>query len=132
MSSTKAGIKIEGLNALARQLKELSAEAVVELKALNLAAAEDIAQAARDRTPVDTGMLQDSIKAHATARRGTVTVGGTGIPYAAVIHFGWPAHNISPAPFLYEALDTRREAVFATYDSAVNALVDRTIHTELV
>lgn len=129
----KPGIKILGLKALARQLTEISEELPLELKALNLVAAKDIARAAKDRTPVgETGALQDSIRASATLTRGTVSAGGAGVPYAGVIHFGWPRHNIARAPFLFEALDNRRAAVFATYDAGVKALVERTIKTELV
>jgi hypothetical protein len=52
-----------------------------------------------------------------------VRAGRTSVPYAGPIHFGWPAHNIEPTPFLYDALDQRRSEVIDLYEQRVGDLI---------
>lgn len=121
-------VKIVGLNKTIRGFKEIDAALPLEVKKLQLEAAELVATEARRRAPKQSGKLAGSIRAGATLRSGVVRVGSAGIPYAGPIHFGWAAHGISPNPFLYEALDARRAEVFARFDVGMRALVERAIH----
>jgi hypothetical protein len=43
--------------------------------------------------------------------------------YAGPIHFGWPARNIQPNPFIYEVLDGRRQEVYALYADRISQLI---------
>ena len=55
-----------------------------------------------------------------------VRAGFARVPYAGPIHFGWRKRNIQPQPFLYEALDKRRNEVFDRYNKEVrNILKDK-------
>ena len=47
------------------------------------------------------------------------------VPYAGVIHFGWPRHNIEPQPFLYDALDRRSDEVIKLYEDRITDLVHK-------
>lgn len=96
-----------------------------DLTKINRAAAEDVARAARDRAPVLTGRLRKSVRASATKTRGTVSAGSKAVPYAGPIHFGWPARNIEAQPFIYDALDARRDEVVGKYREHVADLVVR-------
>lgn len=96
-----------------------------DITKVNRAAAEDVAQHARQRAPVLTGRLKRTIRAGATQKRGTVAAGSRLVVYAGPIHFGWPARNIGPQPFIYDALDERREEVVAKYAERVGELVRR-------
>ena len=94
-----------------------------DLKDVHASAAELVASAARPLAPVRSGVLMDSIRTDRRAAGASVLAGRSRIPYAGVIHFGWPGHNIEPQPFLYEALDSRREEVAEQYEKAVADLV---------
>lgn len=123
-------IRVEGLAKLDRELKAagdaVSDGARSELKAIHKDAANDIKDAAAARVPVRTGRLRASIRAAATARAGTVRAGFKSVPYAGPIHFGWPKHNITPQPFLYDALDARKDEVERAYRARVDQVMQRT------
>lgn len=97
-----------------------------DLTAVHKAVADIVARAARTRVPIGkTHKLQKSIKGRATKTSARVRAGGDreGVVYAGPIHFGWPAHNIEPQPFLYDALDDRADDVIDLYNKRVEAIV---------
>lgn len=108
--------------------KELSARfkaaAKADFRAANLEAAQTVAGDATSRVPVLTGRLQASIRASATPKAGVVRAGFARLPYAGVIHFGWPRHNIAPNPFLYDALDARSAEVFEVFRKRLETIMD--------
>jgi phage gpG-like protein len=61
-----------------------------------------VQQRAQARAPKRSGTLAASVTAKDLGN-GTAVV-GSALVYAPVIHNGWAAHNISPQPFLTEAL----------------------------
>ncbi len=124
MAGTNARIQVTGAKELRRALKKMGAD-VKDLTPINREAAQDVAEEARQRVPVLSGALRRTIKGSGTKTRGTVSAGARGLPYAGVIHFGWPRHNISPQPFIYDALDNRREAVVEKYQKRIGDLVER-------
>lgn len=95
-----------------------------DLKEIGTAAAQPVVDAARDKVPVLTGALEASIRAAGQASGAVVRAGGAATKYAAVQHFGWPAHNIEPTPFLYEALDERRTEVLEIFSERVGDVID--------
>ena len=105
-------------------MKHMGAD-LKDYTAVNKRAAEMVAEGARQRVPVLTGDLKGSIKARATKTRGYVKAGGKGIPYAGPIHFGWPRHNISANPFIFDALDDRKSDVIEAYEGYIEALVEK-------
>lgn len=115
-------IEIEGLAKFTRELKKLEVTLPKEMKRISKAGAEVVAVDARTKVPVRSGKLQQKIKSAATIKGAQVRV--IGLPYAAPIHFGWRKHNIKPQPFIYEALDARRDEVIATFEKGLAALVD--------
>lgn len=127
----KVGVKVEitGLRRTVRELRELDDGIGAEIKILGRKAAEVVAGDARRRAPKgDTGKLERSIRVGVTFTAASVKAGGKAVPYAAPIHWGWARHNISPQLFMYEALDARREEVFAMYDKGITEMVERVIH----
>lgn len=105
-------------------MKNMGAD-LSDLTAINRAAAETVADAARGKVPILTGRLRGSIRTGATRTTASVKAGNKGIPYAGPIHFGWPRHNIEPQPFLYDALDERKALVVERYEAYVEALVEK-------
>ncbi len=122
-AGTNARVQVTGAKELRKALKKMGAD-VKDLTAINKKAAETVADEARERAPILTGVLRKTIRARATKTRGYVTA-GTGIPYAGVIHFGWPRHGISPQPFIFDALDARKDEVVHAYEKRIGDLVER-------
>lgn len=117
-------IKIQGLRQLVREIERINPEFGRQVRLINLGAAGDIADRARTLVPRRSGHLQESIRTAATTRGGQVLAGKASVPYAGPIHFGWLRRHIQPQPFLYDALDLRRDAVFDAYVRQVEQLVD--------
>lgn len=121
-------IEVEGLRALGRDLKKIDAELPGSLKDVARDAAVLVATTARTLVPHRSGRLEGSIRTGATLRSGTVKAGSRRVPYASVVHFGWARRSIAPQPFIYRALDRRRDEVVEQYQRQVAELL-ATIHT---
>jgi HK97 gp10 family phage protein len=120
----KPAVKVSGAREFRAAMKAMGAD-LGDLTAINRAAAQKVADTARSNAPVLTGRLAGSVRAGATRTRGTVKAGTNGIPYAGVIHFGWPGHGIEPQPFIYDALDERKGEVIEAYEAHIEALVEK-------
>lgn len=121
---TKPAIKVEGAKELRKALGRMGAD-LKDLTKINREAADTVAGDARGRAPRLTGRLAGSVKSRATKTRASVQAGGRLVPYAGPIHFGWSARNIEAQPFLYTALDRRRDEVVRRYQRRVDELVVR-------
>lgn len=137
-ASNDPSINVEGLGNLIRSLKALNPELVKELREFNKALATELVGPAKSKAPVRSGRLAGSIRAGATQRSGVVRAGTKSVPYVKPIHFGWPTRpnpqrgwrggRIRPNPFLYEALDHRREQLITKYIDKVQQIIDGNIH----
>jgi len=116
-----------------RQLEAVGEEAVDDLKKANLEGVEQVLAEALRRAPVGTrtdkhhksGRLKSTIKGSASKVRGSIRAGGKKVPYIFPIHFGWAARSITPNPFLYEALDERRDEVKEAYENQIADIIDK-------
>jgi len=79
---------------------------------------------ARRLAPTDTGALSRSISGR---RSGSTATVGTGVDYAAPVHFGVPRRGIRPTPFLYGAVDAERSRILDAYARNVQALIERKV-----
>lgn len=118
-------IRVVGLAKFIRATRDIDPAVKDEVKALNRWGAEQVVPVAQGLVPRRDGDLAGSIRAGATQRSGVVRAGKAAVPYAGPIHFGWPARNIRPQPFLWDALDQRRDAIFREYEQRLNRVVDR-------
>jgi HK97 gp10 family phage protein len=117
-------LEIEGLKEVQRDLRALSKDSRDEMKDTHRKAGEIIAVAAKPLAPNLTGRLSSTIVSAPTQRQGRVRIGrGQSVPYAGPIHFGWPARRIKPQPFIYEALDGRRDEVLKVYEQRMDQLI---------
>lgn len=94
-------VQVEGARQLRRTLRE-AGDDLEDLKAANQQAADIAASAARMEAPRRTGALASDIRASGTKTAGIIRAGRKRLPYAGVIHWGWPAHGIEPQPYLSE------------------------------
>ena len=117
-----------------KELEAVGDEANDDLKKANLEGVEQVLAEALRRVPVGTrtdrhhksGRLKATIKGSASKVRGTIRAGTkTKAIYAWPIHFGWAARNITPNPFLYEALDARRDEVKEAYEAQIAEIIDK-------
>lgn len=118
-------VTVEGLPALRRRLRRIEG-GLQELKAVNKATADYIAAAARPGVPHRTGRLAGTMRTSGTNRAGVIRAGTARVPYAAVIHYGWPARNIAPRPWVITAALRTEPAWTARYQERINDLVERT------
>ena len=121
---TRPEIKVEGAKQLKKKLRQIEG-GMADLKAIHAEAAEVVELQATSLVPRRTGKLESTIRSSGTQSAGVVRAGFARVPYAGVIHFGWPGHNIEPQPFLYDALDDRRDEVFDVYQDRVDALIKK-------
>ena len=128
---TTPALTVTGGRKLRKSFKD-AGEDLADLKSLHKRLADDVAGTAKTKVPVRTGALKNSIRgfggtAKAAIRAGNNRKSRTGVPYAAPIHFGWANRPrggpIKPQPFLYEALDDRRQSVIDAYNDEVRRMV---------
>jgi hypothetical protein len=142
----KPGVRVIGQREFTKLLRGLGDDAVNDIKKAHASAAKIVEDTARPLIPThgavstisgrpywrtpnhSSGQLRSTLRSSGTARGGFVRAGKKLVPYAGPIHFGWPNRPnpakgwrggpIAPNPFMYEALDRRREEVaeaFARY-----------------
>ena len=119
-----AQVEVVGLREVQSALRALDNSFARELTPLNRKAAQVVATEATSRVPVRSGRLKASIRATAQQRQGEVKAGRATVPYAGPIEFGWAAHNITAQPFLFPALDAKKEDVIELYEHLIRQLVD--------
>lgn len=122
MARGSARIQVRGAKEFRAAMKSMGAD-LKDLTAVNRHAAEIVASRARSIAPIMTGALVKSIKPTAGKSSARVKAGGTLVPYAGVIHFGWPAHNIEAQPYLWNAMADEERNVVQSYEREVEALV---------
>lgn len=115
--------EILGLREVQRDLKKLGDDTKNEMKDTHKEAAEVVVMGAKRLVPFRTGALAESIRALATKSSGRVRAGSASVPYAGPIHFGWPAMRIQPNPFIYDAIDSRRDDIRDIYDNRIDELI---------
>ena len=117
-------IEVQGGNELRKTLRALGDDDLKrELSEAGKAAAEIVADRARQRVPVLTGTLRDVIRAGGTQRGGYVSFGKKKVLYAGVIHFGSPSRNIRANQYVYDAVDDVQRQAFDEYERRVQALI---------
>lgn len=119
----EARVTIAGLPRLRSALRAAGRN-LDDLKNANAAAAAIVAAAASARAPRRTGRLAASVRGNRAAGRATVLAGGAAVPYAAPIHWGWPARHIEAQPFVSEAAQATEATWTAAYQADIEKVVD--------
>lgn len=116
------GMRVEG----ARQLRASLKRAGVELSDLKKAHAE-VAQlvASRAVAPNRTGRLAGSMRSSGTQSAAIVRAGGSSVPYAGPIHWGWEARNITAQPWIAEAAEAAQDQWAGVYMDALEHIIDK-------
>ncbi len=117
-------IKIDGLKALQREVRKAKdSELNAEMKKANRAAAQVAVDAGKPKAPRRSGALAKTVKAANSSRYAAIKAGSPArVPYAGVIHFGWPRRNIRPQKFLDEAIRQEWKRIEETYREAIEGV----------
>lgn len=121
---TETGVRIEGLDELARTMKRAGVD-VDELKDAHWRAAQIVAARAAQTAPRRSGKLAGSVRAARQVKRARVQAGRASVPYAAPIHWGWPTHNIDANPFMSKAAQATEPEWVAAYLDDVQKALDK-------
>jgi hypothetical protein len=139
----KPGVRVVGQRELQKVLRGLGDDAVNDIKKAHAAAAKIVEGTAKLLVPRHgsrsvisgrpywytpthaSGQMAGTIRSSGQRRGGFVRAGKKLVPYAGPVHFGWPSRPnpakgwrggpIAPNPFLFDALDKRREEVANTF-----------------
>ncbi|MFC4127385.1 hypothetical protein [Nocardia rhizosphaerae] len=114
-------VRVYGADNLARTL-DAAAARMGELSEPARAAARATLAAARGLAPRRTGTLANSLQAGVWGPNTAAVT--SALPYAGVIHWGWPAREIPARPFVTEAAQTTEPAWVARYEQHVTRTLD--------
>ncbi len=113
-------LRVKGLGATLRNMSKAGADAE-DMKDLMQTLGQVVISAARP--PHQDGTLAGTLRAGRGKTKAVVRAGGARAPYAGVIHYGWPKHNITPQPFLLVAIRDTTPQILAGLDKGLGELL---------
>lgn len=116
-------VSVAGLGKLRRALREAGVS-VEDLKDAHAAVSQLVAAAAASRAPRRSGRLAASVRGTRAAGKASVLAGGSAVPYAAPIHWGWPARHIAAQPFASDAATQTESAWLPVYAAELERIAD--------
>lgn len=119
-----AVVQVDGARELRASLKKAGAD-LDDLKDANAQVASTVALATASRAPNRTGRLAGSVRGNRAASSAVIKVGRASLPYAGVVHWGWPARHIEAQPFAVDAAHDTEPAWTETYFRAIEAIVNK-------
>jgi hypothetical protein len=115
-------VQVDGLKRLRKELKRAGVD-LADLREPNLEAAQTVASAAGPRTPRRSGRLASTVRPGANRTAGVIRAGNARVPYAGVIHWGWPARNIKAQPWLSDTATSTEEQWVPHYMAALDRVL---------
>lgn len=126
------GIQVEGLDELRRELRRVrDSELDATMKLIHVELAREVIDKALPNVPVRSGALKGTVRAAGTVRDAIGRAGKASVPYAPIIHWGWPARGIPSRPFLRDAAQSIERDIEDRYDKQVSDMLDRVIKGRL-
>ena len=126
MAKKRPVITVEGVDDLRRDLRRLKDDDLnAAMKEANQVLAKRVIDKALPMVPVLTGRLRSSVRGLGNLSGAIGKAGGARVPYAAAIHWGWPARNIKGTPFLTTAAQSVEQGALVEYEQQVNRVLDR-------
>ena len=123
MGDFRLRLNARGLSVMARTMRQAGAD-MQRLKS----AYKDMAGVVKDNTghvvPQRSGRLKRTLRASATQKAGVVRAGRASVPYAGVINYGWPGHNIEPQYYMQQGLEMSESEVISLYAQAIQDALD--------
>lgn len=117
-------INVKGLRETVRAL-EAAGAATTDMKDLMHEIGLIITRSAASHVPVRSGRLARSLRAGRGKTKAVARAGAARVPYAPVIHYGWPARRIPARPFLSDAAQREQGAVIEALISGLGDIIDK-------
>jgi len=115
-------MRVDGARQLRATMKAAGAD-LSDLTAVNKRTAAIVTAAAGGRVPHRSGQLAATLRPAGTKTAAIVRAGKAAVPYAAVIEFGWPGHNIAPQPYVVEAAHATEPEWTTYYEEQVERIL---------
>jgi hypothetical protein len=116
-------VQVEGARELRRTLKKAGAD-LNDLGAVHATVAKYVALRAAAYAPKRSGTLAGDVRGNKAKTSAIVRVGGSKVPYAGPIHWGWPARHIRANPFATTAAEVTEPVWTKWYLARVQQVVD--------
>lgn len=120
----RAGITVEGGRALRASLRRADPKLHDELKDAHGRVAGFVSGAAKPRTPHRSGRLGGTVRGSGTKTAAIIRAGRATVRYAGVQHFGWPARNIAPHPWISDTAQDTEPTWTPMYTDAVERVLN--------
>ncbi|HTW15133.1 MAG TPA: hypothetical protein VMF51_08385 [Nocardioides sp.] len=118
----RVGFKVEGLDAVLRDLRRLGLD-INDLKDAFAKIAAEGAQKVQTRIPRRSGRLAGTARGNRAKSKAVVRVGSAAVPYAGPINYGWPARSIEPAGFMQDVDQDMRPIAVQRLEDDINAKI---------
>lgn len=118
-------VQVEGGRELRKRLRTIEG-GLAELKAEHKWVADYVFRRSAPAAPRRTGRLAASGRSSGTNTASIVRYGGARVPYAAPIHYGWPARHIAPHEWVINAAQNSEPVWLAHFNDTIRQLVERT------
>lgn len=119
-------VRVEGLDALKRNLRKISADYPKELKRIHLHVALPRVRSARSRIRSRSGALAGTVKATATQKAGSIQAGGgKAKEYAAINHYGGYPGRYAGNPFLLNEIAASQNEIARDFATLTDAFIER-------
>ncbi|GMA34741.1 hypothetical protein [Demequina litorisediminis] len=122
ITSGDVRLRVEGLGRTLRDMSKAGADAE-DMKDLMHSLGLLVVNASQP--PTDSGTLATTLRAGRGKTKAVVRAGGARAKYAGVIHYGWPARNIEPQPFLSDALNKTRPQILKALNDGLGDLLKK-------
>lgn len=116
-------VRVEGAARLRATMRAAGLK-LRDLSAVNRRTAAKVVAAAAPSAPRRSGVLAASIRPQGTQR---VAAARSTLVYAPVIHFGWPRHNVTAQPWLYDTAVATEPEWSGYYEAEIDKILN-TIH----
>src|SRR4029077_550589 len=115
-------VELEGGRRLRSTLKKAAGD-LDDLKDVHAQVAAMVSAKAAATAPRRSGRLAASVRGSKAAGSAVVRAGGARVPYAGVIHYGWPRRHIGPQPFLTAAAHATEPAWTQVYLTGLDRIL---------
>lgn len=117
-------LQVQGARTLRASLKRAGIS-LQDLKDAHADVAGLVVRAAQPNTPRRTGALAASMRSSGTQSAAVVRAGRASVPYANVIHWGWPRRHITAQPWIYDAAQASQEQWTGLYLAALERIIEQ-------
>lgn len=118
----RAGLQVQGLTAVVRDLQQLGLE-VDDLKDAFSKIAAEGARVASLYAPRRTGRLAGDIRGNRAKSKAVIAAGRSSVPYAGPINYGWPKRGIAASGFMQKADQQMQPVAIQRLEDEINRII---------